>query len=69
MTDAVTVAEPETVAPLAGAVIDTTGAGGPAFDVVTDTLADVPCWPSESVTAAVNVCEPLEVVVLSHKVV
>ena len=42
-TAAVTVVEPETVAPALGALIETIGAGGPALDEVTATPADVPC--------------------------
>ena len=68
-TAAVTVVEPETVAPALGALIDTVGAGGPALDVVIVTPGDVPCWPAESVAIAVRVWEPFLVVVLSQEIV
>src|ERR1051326_8562407 len=58
---------PETVAPPAGAVIDTVGAVvSPVLDTVTVTAADVFVLPAASRATAVNVCVPFVAVVVSH---
>jgi hypothetical protein len=56
---AATVAVPDTVAPFAGAVIDTTG-GATALLTVTVLPALVVLIPAVSFAMAFKVCEPLE---------
>jgi hypothetical protein len=56
---AVTTAVPDTVAPLAGAVIDTTG-GATALLTVTVSPALVVLVPAVSFAMALSVCEPFE---------
>ena len=62
---AVTVAVPDTVAPLAGAVIDTTG-GATALLTVTVLPALVVLVPAASFAMAFSVCEPLELFAVSQ---
>jgi hypothetical protein len=56
---AVTTAVPDTVAPLAGALIETTG-GATALLTVTVSPALVVLVPAVSFAMAFSVCEPLE---------
>ena len=63
---ALTVTVALTVAPFAGAVIATVGGVVSVFDTVTTTAADVAVFPAASRARAVNVCEPLLVVVVFH---
>jgi hypothetical protein len=62
---AVTVAVPDTVAPLAGAVIDTTG-GATVLFTFTVSPALVVLVPAASFATAFSVCEPLELFVVSQ---
>ena len=62
---AVTVAVPDTVAPPAGAVIDTTGAAR-AFFTFTVSPELVVLVPAVSFAMAFSVCEPLELFVVSQ---
>ena len=62
---AVTVAVPDTVAPLAGAVIDTTG-GATALLTVTVSPALVVLTPAVSFATGLSVCDPLELFVVSQ---
>jgi hypothetical protein len=62
---AVTVAVPDTVAPLAGAVIDTTG-GATALLTVTVLPVLVVLTPAVSFATAFSVCEPLELFAVSQ---
>ena len=62
---AVTVVVPDTVAPLAGAVIDTTGAATALF-TVTVSPALVVLVPAVSFATAFSVCEPFELFVVSQ---
>ena len=59
-------AAPETVAPLAGAVMETVGGvvSEAALLTVTVTVAEVLVLPAASRATAVSVCEPLVAVVL-----
>src|SRR5439155_27373878 len=61
---AVTATGPETVAPLAGAVMLTVGGVVSALATVTVTAADVVALPAASRARAVSVCDPLLVVVV-----
>jgi len=64
---ALTVTVPDTVAPLAGAVIETVGDVGVELLTVTVTPALVPVLPAVSVATAASVCAPLlSVVVFSE---
>ena len=60
-----TVIVPDTVAPFAGAVIDTTGAAT-AFFTFTVSPALVELVPAVSFAMAFSVCEPLELFVVSQ---
>jgi hypothetical protein len=60
-----TVIVPDTVAPLAGAVIDTAG-GATALFTVTVSPALVVLVPAVSFATALSVCEPLELFVVSQ---
>jgi hypothetical protein len=62
---AVTIAVPDTVAPPAGAVIDTTG-GATALLTVTVSPALVVLTPAVSFAMAFSVCEPLELFAVSQ---
>ena len=62
--EALTVTDPETVAPDAGAVMLTAGGVVSAFDTVTVTAEEVVRLPAASRAAAVRVCEPLPTVVV-----
>jgi hypothetical protein len=62
---AVAVVVPDTVAPLAGAVIDTTGAAT-AFFTFTVSPALIVLIPAASFATAFSVCEPLELFVVSQ---
>jgi hypothetical protein len=62
---AATVAVPDTVAPFAGAVIDTTG-GATALLTVTVLPALVVLIPAVSFAMAFKVCEPLELFAVSQ---
>ena len=64
---AVTVVDPDTVAPSAGAVKPTVGGrSGPVLVTVTVLAVEVVVWLVVSVATAVRVCEPLLVVVVSQ---
>jgi hypothetical protein len=72
--EAVTVAVPATVAPLAGAVTDTPGgvvsAGGtPELEIVTVTTGEVARLPAPSRASAVSVWIPFATLVVSHAIV
>jgi hypothetical protein len=58
---------PETVAPLAGEVIETVGGGVFELLTVTITPALVALLPAVSFAIALSVCEPLLAVVVFHK--
>ena len=60
-----TVIVPDTVAPLAGAVIDTTG-GATALFTFTVSPTLVVLVPAVSFAMAFSVCEPLELFVVSQ---
>jgi hypothetical protein len=62
---AVAVVVPDTVAPLAGAVIDTTGAAT-AFFTFTVSPALIVLVPAASFAMPFSVCEPLELFVVSQ---
>jgi hypothetical protein len=62
---AVTATVPDTVAPLAGAVIDTTG-GATALLTVTVSPALVVLVPNVSFAMAFSVCDPFELFVVSQ---
>jgi hypothetical protein len=62
---AVTVAVPDTVAPLAGAVIDTAG-GATALLTVTVSPALVVLVPAVSFAMAFSVCDPFELFAVSQ---
>src|SRR5204862_27971 len=62
--EALTVTDPETVAPDAGAVMLTAGGVVSAFDTVTVTGEEVVRLPAASRAVAVRVCEPLPTVVV-----
>jgi hypothetical protein len=62
---AITIAVPDTVAPLAGAVIDTNG-GATALLTVTVSPALVVLVPAVSFAMAFSVCEPLEAFAVSQ---
>jgi hypothetical protein len=64
---AVTVRVPETLAPLAGEVIDTVGGAVLVLFTVTVTLALVVLLPAVSLAIARSVCEPLLDVVVFHE--
>ena len=65
-----TVTDPETVTPLAGAVIETVGGviSGAALDVVTCTTALVVGLPAKSRARAASVCEPFAAVELFQEI-
>src|SRR6266581_493834 len=63
---ALTLIVPDTVAPFAGAVIDTVG-GVVSLNTVTVTELEVYGRPSRSLATAVKVCEPLLAAVVSHE--
>src|SRR6266571_327993 len=63
---ALTLIVPDTVAPFAGAVIDTVG-GVVSLNTVTVTELEVYWRPSRSLATAVKVCEPLLAAVVSHE--
>jgi hypothetical protein len=62
---AVTVPVPDTVAPFAGAVINTTGAATALFTVIVS-AALVVLVPAVSFATAFSVCEPLELFAVSQ---
>src|SRR5206468_6235040 len=62
--EALTVVDPDTVAPDAGAVMLTEGGDVSAFDTVTLTGDEVVRLPAASRAVAVRVCEPLPTVVV-----
>jgi hypothetical protein len=61
----VTVAVPDIVAPLAGAVIDTTGGATALFTVIVS-AALVVLVPAVSFAMAFSVCDPFELFVVSQ---
>jgi hypothetical protein len=62
---AVTIAVPDTVAPPAGAVIDTTGGATALFTVIVS-AALVVLVPAVSFATAFSVCDPFELFVVSQ---
>src|SRR5206468_1428599 len=66
--EALTVVDPDTVAPDAGAVMLTEGGVVSAFDTVTLTGDEVVRFPAASRAVAVRVCEPLATVVVFQEI-